>query len=376
LEVLVVDHGLPHGERRGALPDAPSAPARLLFYTSGTTSDPKGARHTDAALVAASRSFTTALDVRATDVLTLLAPVAHVGGLTYLVTALRTGCRLVVSDTFDAERTPAFLRRHAPTLIGSGVPFIRAYQAYQRSHGDEGLLFPEARAFLCGGSARPPGLQDEVRSELGGVGVVSGYGLTECPHLSWASIGDSDADRAATEGRPAEGVEVVVVDGELRVKAPQLTTGYVDASLDAEAFDADGYFRTGDLGQVDERGYITITGRLKDVIIRNMENISGREVEDAILTHPAVADVAAVGLPDPDTGERVCAVIVPADPAATPPTLTELCDHLARVGLNRRKHPERLEVAGALPRNAMGKVMKQELRRQLLVEQPADRRLP
>ena len=153
-----------------------------------------------------------------------------------------------------------------------------------------------------------------------------------------ASIHDPDQKLADTEGRPGPGVEVKVVkldgtpagpgeEGEIRAKGPNLMLGYVDASLDAEAFDDEGFFRSGDLGNLDEGGYIAITGRLKDVIIRKGENISAKEVEDLLFTSPQIADAAVIGLPDPRSGERACAVVVPADPG-NPPTLTELFEFL------------------------------------------------
>jgi non-ribosomal peptide synthetase component E (peptide arylation enzyme) len=160
---------------------------------------------------------------------------------------------------------------------------------------------------------------------------------------------------------PDERVAAPGEEGELRAKAPQMMRGYVDGALDTAAFDADGFFRTGDLGRIDGQGYVTITGRLKDVIIRKGENISAKEIEDLLFTHAGVADVAVVGLPDAASGELVCAVVVPADPAARP-TFEELTAHLRGQGLITRKLPERLEYADALPRNPAGKVVKTELR--------------
>jgi acyl-CoA synthetase (AMP-forming)/AMP-acid ligase II len=167
------------------------------------------------------------------------------------------------------------------------------------------------------------------------------------------------------------GVEVRVVDGdekelgvgeegELRLKGPQCCQGYVDTGLDAEAFDDDGWFRTGDVGLVDADRNVRITGRLKDLIIRNAENVSALEVESAILRHPAVADVAVIGVPDPRTGERVCAVVVPARGAHL--DLDTITAHCWELGLSRHKVPERLEVLDFLPRNPMGKVLKAHLR--------------
>src|SRR5690606_38167324 len=201
----------------------------------------------------------------------------------------------------------------------------------------------------------------------------SGYGLTEAPILTMNHRDADDRILAETEGPAVRGVRfrIVTVDGkeaepgdegEVRAKGPQVTVGYTDPSLDAAAFDEDGWFRTGDLGTLDADGNLTITGRLKDVIIRKGENISAKEVEDLLFTHPGVADVAVVGLPDPETGERACAVVVPA-PGAEPLTFDEMREHLLGAGLITRKLPEQLEIVDALPRNASGKVVKFELQR-------------
>src|SRR5262249_10459272 len=150
--------------------------------------------------------------------------------------------------------------------------------------------------------------------------------------------------------------------GELRARGPQLCRGYLDARLDADAFDAAGFFRTGDLGFLDAEGYVTITGRLKDVIIRKGENISAKEVEDLLYPHPKVADAAVIGLPDPALGERCCAVVACRD-AADPLRFDEMVAYLAEQGLARQKIPERLELVDAVPRNPTGKILKQDLRR-------------
>ena len=140
-----------------------------------------------------------------------------------------------------------------------------------------------------------------------------------------------------------------------------LMRGYTDPELDREAFDENGYFKTGDLGRFTDAGNLMITGRVKDIIIRNMENISAKEVEDLLFSHPGVADAAVIGLPDDKTGERVCAVVVPQDPAS-PPALADLLDWTVEKGLAKQKTPEQLEIVEALPRNPTGKVLKFELR--------------
>jgi acyl-CoA synthetase (AMP-forming)/AMP-acid ligase II len=203
---------------------------------------------------------------------------------------------------------------------------------------------------------------------------VSGYGLTECPIITMGAVRDSDEHLANTEGSATPGVEIKVVtlegqvagpdeEGEIRAKGPQLFRGYLDSTLDADAVDEEGFFRTGDLGKLDAEGYITITGRLKDVIIRKGENISAKEVEDLLFTSPAIADVAVIGLPDDRSGERACAIVVPADPEA-PPTLKDIFDFCSDAGLMTQKVPEQLEIVDVLPRNATGKVLKHELRKQ------------
>ena len=277
----------------------------------------------------------------------------------------------LLDEAFDPVGTVEFLQREDVTLAGSGTTFHLAYLKAQRAA--EGRLFPHVRCCPGGGAPKPPQLHFDVKKELGGVGIVSGYGLTESPILTMASVDDDDEVLANTEGRPMPGVHLRVVkldgrvakageEGEIRAKAPQLMTGYLAGALDAEAFDEDGYFRTGDLGRQDRAGNVTITGRLKDVIIRKGENISAKEVEDLLFEHPKVADVAVIGLPDPELGELACAVVAVADGADEAPSLEELCGFLVERGLSKRKFPERLEIVDALPRNPAGKVEKRQLR--------------
>ncbi|MGH9013329.1 MAG: AMP-binding protein [Acidimicrobiia bacterium] len=379
LEVLVVDRKLPDGDP-ASLPapdvppdDAADAPVRWAFYTSGTTADPKGARHTDRTIMASAFGMAKVLDLDEHDRSAMVFPFTHIGGIGWLFAALMTGCQAIIIEAFDPATTIPVLRREGVTLAGAGTPFHMAYLAAQRQHPVE-RLFPNARAFPGGGAPKPPQLHYDVKRELGGVGIVSGYGLTECPILTMCTVRDTDEQLANTEGGPTPGVEVKVVtldgkvagpgeEGEIRAKGPMLFRGYLDSSLDADAFDDAGFFRTGDLGNQDADGFITITGRLKDVIIRKGENISAKEVEDLLFTSPDIADVAVIGLPDPKSGERACAVLVPSDPAA-PPTLEDIARFCTDAGLMAQKIPEQLEIVDALPRNATGKVLKHELRRQ------------
>jgi acyl-CoA synthetase (AMP-forming)/AMP-acid ligase II len=371
LDVLVADRELPQGDP-ASLPPAPQVtpdPAvRWLFYTSGTTADPKGAQHTDLTVAAAARGMAERLALTEEDRSALVFPFTHIGGIIWLFAGLQTGCAHLIDETFDPVGTTEFLQREDATLAGSGTPFHLAYLKYRREH-PELELFPRVRAYPGGGAPKPPQLHFDVKKELGGVGIVSGYGLTESPILTMASVDDTDDVLANSEGRPTPGVDMRIVrlgggvagpgeEGEVRAKAPQLMKGYLDPSLDADAFDHDGYFRTGDLGRQDERGNLTITGRLKDVIIRKGENISAKELEDLLFQHPAVADVAVVGLPDPELGEYACAVVAPKDQA---PSFDALCAFLLDRGLSKRKLPERLEIVDAVPRSPAGKILKRDL---------------
>jgi non-ribosomal peptide synthetase component E (peptide arylation enzyme) len=205
------------------------------------------------------------------------------------------------------------------------------------------------------------------------VGITSGYGMTEAPIVSQTDIDAPDDSKRHAEGSPTEGVDMKMVDrdgnevargqeGEVVVKGRQVMRGYLDSSLDADVFTADGYLRTGDIGRFDEHGAVVITGRLKDVIIRKGENIPAKEVEDLLFTHPKVADVAVVGLRDPDSGERACAVVVTAA-GEQPIGFDEMTRHLLDAGLITRKLPEQLELVDALPRNPSGKILKFELQK-------------
>ena len=194
------------------------------------------------------------------------------------------------------------------------MPFFHAYLKRQRAR-EQGPLFPHLRAALSGGAPARRRFGKRSNESWGvGRGVVSGWGLTECPFLT---IGRPEDAEGAAEGRPAAGSTVEAArpdgtpapsgqEGELRVKSPQMMLGYTDPALVTDAFDDHGRFRTGDLGVVEPSGVVRITGRLKDIIIRKMENVSAQEIEELLYIHPAVADVAVVGIPDQRCGERVC----------------------------------------------------------------------
>ena len=362
-EVLVCDRDLPEGDP-SSLPPVPSADdetIRWVFYTSGTTADPKGARHTDGTVLAASVGMADRLELAPDDVSAMVFPFTHIGGIILLGAALMTGCKSVIVEAFDPVATTELLDKNGVTLAGSGTIFHQAYLAEARKRAPQ-KIFERVRAFPGGAAPKPPQLHWDLKKEIGGVGIVSGYGLTECPIISMASVRDPDDKLAHTEGRATPGVDLRMVDGEIRVKAPQLCKGYLDESLNAEAFDEDGYFRTGDLGELDD-GYFVITGRLKDIIIRKGENISAKEVEDLLHTHPKVAEAAVIGLPDPALGEKCCAIVASRD-VDDALGFDEMVGFLKEKGLRMQAIPERLEAVQALPRNPTGKVLKHVLQEQ------------
>ncbi len=374
LEVLVADKALPQGDptELPPPPDPADDPVRWYFYTSGTTADPKGAQHTDRTILASALGMNACLGITDADKNAVVFPFTHIGGIGWLFSALVVGFPTVYIERFDPVRTTELIKQHDVTMAGAGTPFHMAYLAAQRQLPAGEQLFPKVRVYCGGGAPKPPQLHYDIKAEMGGVGIVSGYGLTEAPIIAMGTIHDTDEQLANTEGRATgttqlravtlEGKEAGIgEEGEIRVKAPQLMKGYLDSSLDAEAFDDDGWFRTGDLGRIDAEGMVTITGRVKDIIIRNMENISAKEVEDVLFRSPDVADVAVIGLPDPKTGERVCAVVVPAEPGA-PITFDAMVAWCRGEGLMTQKLPERLEIVDALPRNPTGKILKFELR--------------
>lgn len=368
----VVADELPAGDP-AILPPPPATGTRRswLYHTSGSTAVPKGVWHSDVTVMHGSNTPLHATEPVADDVNPTAFPIGHIGGAVKVAGALRVGYRLLLVDQWDPDRTPYVMAERGCTTLGTALPFFVAFLAAQRAHGDQ-PLWPRLRACISGGAPKPPGLHAEVRAVLGGAGVLGSWGLTEFPIATSASPGDPDDMLDRTEGRPGPGVEVKVVardgrlcgeleEGELRLRGPQRFLGYANPQLDADGIDEEGFVRTGDLGVVHPGGYVQITGRVKDVIIRNAENISASEVEACIAEIPGVTDVAVVGIPDPRTGERAVAVVSGVDHGA-PLTLGVIADHCLARGLAKWKIPEQVELVDDLPRTAMGKIDKAELR--------------
>ena len=372
-QVLVCDRELPEGDPAG-LPDSASGASdpeavRFILYTSGTTSAAKGALHSDASITSGALGVCTSLRIGREDRWAIPYPFTHISGIAMLKVLLMTGSSAIFIEHFD-DSIPERMGRMGCTIAAGGTPLVLRYLELQRRQPDR-PLFPKLKAAMAGAAPKPPQLHGEVREELGGIGVVSCYGSTEVPFLSVSTTEDDEERLACSEGRTSRSAEVKIADeqgaplpagsaGEIRVKGPLVFNGYLDASLDAEAFDAEGFFRTGDLGSIDRDGYLTITGRLKDVIIRKGENISAKEIEDVLYGHTAISEAAVIGLPDPLRGERCCAVMTATGEAR--PGLDEIAAFCREAGLAIHKIPEQLEWLDEFPRNASGKVLKFELR--------------
>jgi len=386
-ELLVVDDGLPTASP-STLPPPPEgaepgdAPIRWIYYTSGSTSDPKGVRHTDQTLIAGGWGLAVALDMSPDDVGSIAFPFAHIAGPDYLVTMLSLGFPAVIVESFSAPDLLPLFRKHGVTMVGGSTAFYVAYLAEQRKQPGTPIL-PTLRLMSGGGAPKPPEVHYEVRDEIGGRGVVHGYGMTEVPMIANGSPHDTDEQLANTDGSPVVGADVRVVkadgtvagpgeEGEIRVRGPMVFHGYTDPTLDAEAFDENRYFRTGDLGRLRADGHLMLTGRLKDVIVRKGENVSAKEVEDVLYRHPKVKEVAVIDLPDPERGERVCAVVELASGAGQL-TLAEVVTFCKEAGLMTQKIPEQLENRTEWPRAGTGKIVKKTLRDEYASASPADR---
>jgi acyl-CoA synthetase (AMP-forming)/AMP-acid ligase II len=356
-------------------PDDPDdSPVRWVYYTSGTTSDPKGVLHTDATLIAGGEAMAAVLPMGPDDMGSIAFPYGHIAGPDYIIAMLVQGFPSVLLESFVPEHAIEVYTRHGVTMAGGSTAFYIALLNEQRKQPGRKII-PSLRVLSGGGAAKPPEVYFEVRDEIG-CDLQHGYAMTEMPMCAFGRPDDTEEQLAYSEGLPVPGCNIAVTHpdgadcapgevGEVRVWGTMLFKGYSDPTLDADAFDEKGRYRTGDLGSLRPDGRLNITGRLKDVIIRKGENISAKDVEDALYAHPKVRDVAVVGLPDRERGERVCAVVEIVD-ADDPLTFDEMVEWCAAQGLMRQKAPEQLVVMDAMPRNqTLNKVLKYKLRESL-----------
>ncbi|MCW5890189.1 MAG: AMP-binding protein [bacterium] len=349
-------------------PHDPDAVA-LLIYTSGTTAEPKGVLHTHATLLAEAHSLGPVHGLAPGDVTLMPSPLTHVSGIVHaMLVPAALGTTAVLMPRWDPARALALIAAEHVTYMVGAPTFLRDLASHPALADTDVTSF---RLFSCGGADVDPALVAEAAARLGCV-AKRVYGSTEFPTITTTAPDDPPARRVDSEGRAIGAAEMRVVDedgapvaagaeGEVVAVGPECFLGYLDATANAEAFTPDGWFRTGDLGVADADGFLRITGRKKDILIRKGENVSAREVEELLVTHPAVAEAALVGVPDAAAGELIGAVLR-LHPGAPSPTLAELATHLLARGLSKRKLPERLAIVDAFPRTASGKIVKRALR--------------
>jgi acyl-CoA synthetase (AMP-forming)/AMP-acid ligase II len=337
----------------------------LLVYTSGTTADPKGVMHSSRSMLAEIEVLVATRAPGEAVVSLSPWPPGHVAGALSMLRFL-TGIPLVAMDQWDAATAAFLIERHRVTA-SSGTPFHLSgiVEAADRDGRDLSSL----RSYLVGAAPVPTALVE--RCVAAGLAVYHCYGSSEHPTVTSGTADDPLDKRLGTEGRVMAGSALRFVDddgsdvalgeeGEICTRGPELFMGYLDETLNEAAFLPGGWYRTGDIGRLDADGYLLITDRKKDIIIRGGENIASKEVEAVLLSHPSVADVAVVAAPDERMGEVVRACVV-LKPGATL-TLEDVRAHFAGAGVAKQKTPERLTVLDELPRNASGKVLKHVLR--------------
>jgi acyl-CoA synthetase len=340
----------------GTLAADPAAPA-LIAFTSGTTSDPKGVIHSHQTLGFETRQLAGRYPPDRGKQLTA-APVGHfIGMVSAFLIPLLDGSPVHLADVWDPARALALMASDGLT-VGGGAPY---FLTSLLDHPDftPGHL-PRMKYAGLGGAPVPVALTTRLAAL--GITAFRSYGSTEHPSITGSRWDAPPAKRLYTDGQALAGVEIRLDgDGEIWSRGPDLCLGYTDPELTKRAFDGGGWYRTGDVGVLDQDGYLTITDRKSDIIIRGGENISAVEVEEVLLGLPGVAEAAVVAIPDARLGERAAAVLRcrPGPPA---PGLEQVRAHLAAAGLARQKWPEELHLVAEFPRTASGKIQKFRLR--------------
>jgi cyclohexanecarboxylate-CoA ligase len=346
----------------------------LLIFTSGTTGEPKGVMHTHNTLIAANAPLPARLGVGPDSVIHMASTFAHLTGFLYgarLPTQVG-GATAVYQDVWHAPTFVDLVERHRISYTSAATPFlVDTLGVPDLADRDLSSL----QRFCCMGAPIPRAVVRDAKRKLPGLAVLGGWGQTENALVTLGIPGDPEEKIVERDGYPWPGMSVRVVDeagqplpagqeGALQVTGPFLFVGYWERPEQTRAsFDGE-WFATGDLATIDAEGYLSITGRTKDMIIRGGENIPVAYVENVLYEHPDLADVALVGVPDPRLQERACAVVT-LKPGADGFDLARMREFLGAKGVAKQYWPERLEVFDALPRTASGKIRKFELRDQL-----------
>lgn len=349
---LFVEKRIPKKELETVTPDDPA----LLMYTSGTTGTPKGALLTHANLIAGGRSAAGWHGLGPEDRCLSSLPIYHINGqVIATVTPFVSGGSLIAPRRFSVSNWWELVERHQATWINM-VPTIIAY-LLNAADARRAYRFPQVRFGRCASAPLPPE-QHRAFERTFGVSVIECMGMTETSSVAFANPQDPAKRKYGSLGLPC-GVEAKVLDNEILLRGPNVMASYYKSpEQTAKAVDADGWLRTGDLGHRDADGYYYISGRLKELIIKGGENIAPREIDEALLRHPAVLEAAAVGVPDPNYGQdiRACVVLKPGM-HATVDELHEFC--LAELG--RYKTPREFRIVAELPKGPSGKIQRLKL---------------
>ncbi|MBF0058430.1 medium-chain fatty-acid--CoA ligase [Escherichia coli] len=344
-----------------------------VLFTSGTEGLPKGVMLTHNNILASERAYCARLNLTWQDVFMMPAPLGHATGFLHGVTApFLIGARSVLLDIFTPDACLALLEQQRCTCMLGATPFVYdLLNVLKKQPADLSAL----RFFLCGGTTIPKKVARECQQL--GIKLLSVYGSTESSPHAVVNLDDPLSRFMHTEGYAAAGVEIKVVDdarktlppgceGEEASRGPNVFMGYFDEpELTARALDEEGWYYSGDLCRMDEAGYIKITGRKKDIIVRGGENISSREVEDILLQHPKIHDACVVAMPDERLGERSCAYVVLKAPHHSL-SLEEVVAFFSRKRVAKYKYPEHIVVIEKLPRTASGKIQKFLLRKDIM----------
>ncbi len=336
----------------------------MVMYTSGTTGSPKGVLHTHNSLGALIRQIGKHWLVEPGDRFLVPSPISHIGGSIYAFEMpLMLGTTAVLMEKWDADKAVRIMVRKRITHMAGATPFLRSLLDAAVAAGTR---LPDLKLFVCGGASVPPALVREAAAYFDRAIVTRVYGSTEVPVTTVGAIDLSDLDHGAeTDGRI--GIATVkIVDDEIRARGPQMLVGYVHADDESDVFDEEGFYRTGDQGRWVDGNHLVVTGRIKDVIIRNGENISPKEIEDLLIDLPDILEIAIVGVANARTGEQAVAVIVPREDAE--PNVAAISTFLDRCGVAKFKHPEKVTLWKALPKNDAGKVLKQVIKAKLIEE--------
>ena len=344
-----------------------------VLFTSGTEGLPKGVMLTHNNILASERAYCARLNLTWQDVFMMPAPLGHATGFLHGVTApFLIGARSVLLDIFTPDACLALLEQQRCTCMLGATPFVYdLLNVLEKQPADLSAL----RFFLCGGTTIPKKVARECQQR--GIKLLSVYGSTESSPHAVVNLDDPLSRFMHTDGYAAAGVEIKVVDdarktlppgceGEEASRGPNVFMGYFDEpELTARALDEEGWYYSGDLCRMDEAGYIKITGRKKDIIVRGGENISSREVEDILLQHPKIHDACVVAMPDERLGERSCAYVVLKAPHHSL-SLEEVVAFFSRKRVAKYKYPEHIVVIEKLPRTASGKIQKFLLRKDIM----------